>query len=246
MIKAIIIDDESKARKAIANLISKHAEELTIVAEAESVESGIAAIRQYKPDLVLLDIQLTDGTGFDLLRQMGNVDFKVIFITAYDNFAIQAFKFSTLDYILKPINPSELVAAIQKAKEHISRENVNLKLNTLLTNREKEKKQIVLKTSESLIVVNVLDIVRCEADGNYTCFYFSNGKKLLVSKSLKEFDELLSEFGFFRVHNAHLINLFYLERCDRSKGGMAFMKDGSSIPIALSRKQELLELIQKI
>jgi len=246
MVKTIIIDDEAKARKAIANILGKFAGEVSIVAEADGVKSGLDAIQQHKPDLVLLDIRLSDGTGFDLLKQLGNVDFKVIFITAYDKFAIQAFKFTALDYILKPINPSELIFAIEKVRDYIQKENLNLKLNILLSNREKEKKQIVLKTTDSLNVVNIQEIIRCEADGNYTCFHFTTGKKLLVSKTLKDFDELLSDFGFFRVHNAHLINLHYLERCDRAKGGLAFMKDNSSVPVALSRKQQLLEVIQKM
>ena len=246
MIKVIIIDDEAKARKAIAGILAKHPHEIAVVAEADSVRAGIEAIHQFKPDLILLDIQLSDGTGFDLVKQLGNVDVKIIFITAHDNFAIHAFKFNAIDYILKPINPPELMTAIQKANESIRKENMTLKLNSLLSNFEKEEKTIVLKTAEALHVVPVKDIIRCEADGNYTLFYFVNGNKLLVSRSLKEFDELLTGYNFFRTHNAHLINLHYLERCDRTKGGMAFMKDNSSVPVALARKQQLLELLQKI
>ncbi|MEK6616653.1 MAG: LytTR family DNA-binding domain-containing protein [Bacteroidota bacterium] len=246
MIKAIIIDDEAKARKAILNILAKHPHEVEVVAQADGVKSGMEAISQFNPDLILLDIQLSDGTGFDLLKKLGDVDVKIIFITAYDKFAIRAFKFSATDYILKPINPSELVAAIQKASEQIRKQNMNVKLNILLSNFEKEEKTIVLKTAETLHVVHIKEIVRCEADGNYTKFYFSNGSYLLVSKSLKEFDDLLSDYYFFRAHNAHLINLHYLQRCDRTKGGMAYMKDGSSVPVALARKQQLLEVMQKI
>ncbi|HBX51828.1 MAG: hypothetical protein A2275_03415 [Bacteroidetes bacterium RIFOXYA12_FULL_35_11] len=246
MIKAIIIDDEPKACKALINILEKYSRDINIVAQADSVKSGMDAILHHKPDLVLLDIQLSDGTGFDLLKLIGNIDFKIIFITAYNKFAIQAFKFSALDYILKPVNPAELIAAIHKADESIRKENINLKLNILLSNREKEEKKIVLKTAESLHVVHIHEIIRCEADGNYTKFYFTNHKNLLVSKSLKEFDDLLSAYNFFRVHNAHLLNLQYLQRCDKAKGGMAFMKDNSSVPVALARKHLLLELIQQI
>ncbi len=244
MLKILIVDDEPKARKAIAGLLEKNFNNLTITS-AHSVQSAIEAININNPDLLLLDVQLEDGTGFDLLGKLKQINFKIIFVTAYDKYAITAFKFSAFDYILKPINPDELIQAVHKADEIINKENIGIKLNALLSNREKEAKKIVLKTANSLHVTNIQDITRCEADGNYTRIFFNDGKKLLVSKTLKEFDELFSEYGFFRVHNAHLINLAYIERCEKTKGGNVFMKDDSKVPIAFARKQSLLELLQK-
>jgi two-component system LytT family response regulator len=246
MIKVIVIDDEAKARKAIINILEKATQQIKIIAECDGVKTGIEAISQYKPDLILLDIQLADGTAFDLIKQIGHTNAKIIFITAYDKYAISAFKLSAIDYILKPVNPETLIDAVQRASEHIIKENTNTKLNILLSNFEKEEKTIVLKTADTFHLVNILEIIRCEANGNYTNFYFTNGKELLVSQTLKEFDELFAEYGFFRTHNAHLINLKHLERCERTKGGMAYMRDGSTVPVALLRKKDLLELLQKI
>jgi len=243
MLKILIVDDEPKTRKVISAILEKHFNNHSITT-ASGIKAAIEIINRNKPDILLLDIQLEDGTGFDLLRKLEQIDFKIIFVTAYEKFAIQAFKFSAFDYILKPINPDELIQAVQRAGEIINNENIGIKLNILLSNREKEAKKIVLKTADSLHVANIQDIVRCEADCNYTRIFFNNGKKLLVSKTLKDFDELFSEFGFFRVHNAHLINIAYIERCEKTKGGNVFMKDESIVPIAFARKQSLLELLK--
>lgn len=244
MLKILIVDDEPKARKVIASILEKYFNNLSITI-AHSIKSAIETININKPDLLLLDVQLDDGSGFDLLSKLEQINFKIIFVTAYEQYAIRAFKFSAFDYILKPINPDELIQAVQRADEIISKENIGIKLNILLSNREKEAKKIVLKTADSLHIANIQDIVRCESDGNYTRIFFNNGKKLLVSKTLKEFDELFSEFGFFRVHNAHLVNISYIERCEKTKGGNVFMKDDSIVPIAFARKQSLLELLKK-
>jgi len=244
MLKILIVDDEPKARKAITSILEKHFNNINITT-APSIKSAIEIINNNKPNLLLLDIQLEDGNGFDLLNKVEPINFKVIFITAYDQYAIRAIKFSALDYILKPVNPDELIRAVESADEIINKDNIGIKLNILLSNREREVKKIVLKTADSFHVANVQDIIRCEADGNYTKVFFNNGKKLLVSKTLKEFDELFSEFGFFRVHNAHLINITYIERCEKTKGGNVYMKDDSIVPIAFLRKQSLLELLKK-
>lgn len=245
MLKILIVDDEPKARKVITAILEKHFNNNVNISTADSVKSAVETINNSKPDLILLDVQLGDGTGFDVLSKLEQTNFKIIFVTAYEQFAIKAFKFSAFDYILKPINPNELIQAIQRADEVINKENIDIKLNILLSSRQKEAKKIVLKTADSLHVVNIQDIVRCEADGNYTCIYFNDKKKLLVSKTLREFDELFTEYEFFRVHNAHLINITYIERCEKTKGGNVFMKDESVVPIAFARKQALLELLEK-
>ena len=247
MIRTIIIDDEQRARETIFEIIKLHCENVQIVGQADSVSSGLEVIRNVAPDMVLLDIQLTDGTAFDLLNQLGTVDFKVIFITAYEQYAIEAFKFSALDYILKPIDPDELKKAVYKAQHSLGQENFGLMLNTFLSNTDnisKANKKIVLNTSGSIHIVKVQDIIRCEADRNYTQFYFNDGKKLLVSRTLKEFDEMLHEYGFLRVHQSHLINLDYLERYE--KEGYVVMKDKSTLRVSFRKKDHLLKILEEL
>lgn len=246
MLKTIIIDDEAKARKVIAGIIEKKCPYVNIIAQADSVETGLKAILNYKPDLVLLDIKLGDGMGFDLLDNLNNINFKIIFLTAYNEFAVKAIRVSALDYILKPINAEELVAAIERASEEVKKDDINIRLETMLSNIKKDEKQIVLKSANAFYVKNIKEIIRCEADGNYTNFYFADGKQLVISKSLHEFEEMLSEYGFFRVHNAHLINLTFIERFERNKGGCLYLKDNTNIPIARSKKQELINTLSNI
>lgn len=247
MIKTIIIDDEPRARDTIADILELYCKNVNVIAQAEDVKSGIKTISQNKPDVVLLDIKMPDGTGFDLLKQLDVIDFKVIFITAYEEYAIKAFKFSALDYILKPIDPDELIKAIEKAEQSFHQENTKLKLDAFYSNIEnisKEVKKIVLKTFDSIHLVNVQDIIRCEADRNYTQFFFNDGEKLLVSKTLKEFDEILNEYGFFRAHQSHLVNMAYVKRYEKKGGGYLVMKDNSSITVSFRKKEQLLKLFK--
>lgn len=245
--RAVIIDDEVKARSALSSLLKKNCPDISVIAEAEGVKSGCSIISKHHPDLVFLDIQLKDGNGFELLKELSTINFKIIFITAYNEYAIQAFKFSAVDYLLKPISSKELIDAVKKAKQLTQKENLDLKMNILLSNHQSPEKKIVFKTTDSIYIANVCDIVRCEADGNYTNIHLNDRKKILMAKSLKEFDDMFSGQGFFRVHQSHLINLSYLERVKRSiRGGEVFMKDSSAIPIAFARKQELLKILQEL
>lgn len=249
MIRTIVIDDENKARETIVNMLGMYCKEVEVIAEASDVQSGYDAIRKHQPDLILLDIKMPDGTGFDLLRKFLNVDFNVIFITAYEEFAIRAFKFSALDYLLKPIDPDELMSAVNKAQDKMKSEDLTLKIQTLfenvdhLSNREKK---IVLKTSSNVHVVNLYDIVRCQSDKNYTHFFTVEGEKIVVSKTLKEYDELLRSFGFFRVHQSHLINLSFVKRFDKSEGGFLVMKDDSKVPVSFRKKDDLMKLFKSM
>lgn len=244
--RAIIIDDESKSRSAISNMVLKNCPDVAIIAEAEGLKSGIEAIQKHNPDLIFLDIQMRDGSGFDLLKQIDDITFKIIFITAHNEFAINAFKFSAVDYLLKPVNGKDLSEAVQRAQKMITKEEADLKMSVLTTNAQSAEKRVVLKTTDSIYIANLRDIVRCEADGNYTNIYLQDGKKILMSKSLKEFDDMFSGAGFFRIHNAHLINLAYLEKVKRSRGGEVMMKDGSVIPVAFARKQALMKVIETL
>jgi two-component system LytT family response regulator len=186
-----------------------------------------------------------DGTGFDLLKKFEKISFRVIFITAHEEHAIKAFKFSALDYILKPITAGELLNAVEKFKDLRIKEDTGLKLSAFLSNLDKIKK-IVLKTAESIHIVNVKNIIRCESDVNYTTFYMENGEKLLVSKTLKEYADLLESSGFYRPHQSHLINLEHILRYDKSEGGHLVMADESIVPVSSRKKEELFRIFDQL
>ncbi len=249
MLRVIIIDDEQKARETVTNIIKLYGTDITIVAEAEDVKSGIEAIEKHEPDVVLLDVQMPDGTGFDLLKKVDTINFKVIFITAYREDAIKAFKFSALDYLLKPVDPDELIAAIHQAESIIQQQQLGLRLEAFLANNNQvtktKIKKIALKTANDIYVVSIENLIRCEADGNYTTIYINNGKKVVVSKTLKDYEDILQDIGFFRCHQSHLINLNYFERFNKSDG-FVIMKDGVEIPVATRKREQLLKLIESL
>lgn len=248
MLRTIIIDDEQSVRKTLEKLTRNYCPNVKIVAEADSVETGVNAIRKYNPDLIFLDIKMEDGTGFDLLKQLEPVDFKVIFITAYDQFAIKAIRFSALDYLLKPVDPEELAAAVNKAEKIVVNE-LNQQLGTLADNmqtQDKLKKKIILKTFENIHLVKLHDIIYCECQDNYTNFYLLNGKKILVSNTLKEYDEMLSEYGFFRVHKSYLINLVHIDRFEKAEGGSIVLVNDIKVPVASRKKDQLMEMLNRI
>jgi two-component system LytT family response regulator len=248
MIKAIVIDDETNNQELISNLLSSYAENIQVVSVADSVESGYHAIIEQQPDLVFLDIQMPDGTGFDLLKKFEKVNFKVIFVTAHQEYAIEAFKYSALDYLLKPLSPSNLISAIKKVEESFNSEELNLKLKTLLSNitePAKTKRKIVLKTMERIYSVDLHDVIRFESDGGYTKVYLLDGKRIMVSRTMKEFDDLLTDVGFLRVHNSHLINMNYLFCFEKTEGHIV-MKDDSIVPVSNRKKEQLLELLNMI
>ncbi|MCD4746938.1 MAG: LytTR family DNA-binding domain-containing protein [Bacteroidales bacterium] len=247
--KIIIIDDEARTRKSIADILKFSPQNISLVAEAKNVATGITAISTYKPDLVLLDINMPDGTGFDLLKKLDNINFKIIFITAYEEYAVQAFEFSAIDYILKPVDPKKLFDAINKAHHLVEQENINLKLNALFANLENsasENKKLVLKTAENIYIVNTNDIIRCESDAGYTQFHLLNGNKILVSKNLKEFENMFDGYGFYRIHQSHLINLKYIDHYSKIEGGAVVMKDNSELPVARRKKDSFLKLLEMI
>jgi len=200
MIKALIIDDENRTRELIAKMITSFGFDIEAIPAGENVKSGIKAIEEIQPDIVFLDIQMPDGTGFDVLKSAKNKNFEVIFITAHEEFAIKAIKFSALDYLLKPIDPSELKAAVEKAIKAIDEKNDETRFDTLQYNiQPNQKRRLVLKTQESVYVIELDEIIRCEADRNYTSFFLTGGKKILVSKTLKEYETLLTGHNFLRV-----------------------------------------------
>jgi two-component system LytT family response regulator len=245
MISVLVIDDEKKARETIITILGLSKLDIQVVGEAESIESGYDQILEKQPDLVLLDISLTDGSGFDLLKKFERICFKIIFITAHEEFALKAFKFSAIDYILKPITAGELLQAVEKANETKLHEETEMKLTAFLSNLEKIRK-LVLKTAESIHIIQIKNIIRCEADVNYTTFFLDNGEKLLVSKTLKDYAEMLESSGFFRTHQSHLVNLDHILRYDKAEGGHLVMADDSIVPVSSRKKDELFKLFEKM
>lgn len=245
MISLIIVDDEPKARDTIRNILELSSLDVKIESEAGSVGEAFEMISDKRPELLLLDINLPDGSGFDLLRKFDKINFKVIFITAFEEYAVRAFRYSALDYIMKPVKAAELIDAVERAGESIEKDQMSLKLNTLLSNIDKLRK-IILKTAESIHIIQVEEIIRCEADVNYTHFYLSNGKHLLVSRPLKEYAEMLEPAGFFRTHQSHLINMEHILRYDRSDGGSLVMDDESIVPVSSRKKESLFRVFEQM
>ena len=244
MISTLIIDDELNARKIIRGIVETLDQEFTIVGEAHDVKSGLEQIKKHRPELVLLDIDMPDGNAFNLLEKIGKIDFRIIFITAHSDFAIQAFRFSAIDYILKPIVSTELFRALNKAKKTFEMEEVNVKLDALLSNLKSNetKKKVVLKTSGSILCVDINDIYFCESDGgSYTRFHFKDKSKFLVSKPLKEYDEMLSDFNFFRIHKSYLVNLNKIVSYEKQAGGSVILDNQTELTVSHRRRETFLQ-----
>jgi two-component system, LytTR family, response regulator len=248
MLHTLIIDDEEHMRDSLTRLLARHCPRVILAGEADSVASGIKAIQANHPDLVLLDIQMSDGTGFDLLHSLPTIDFKIIFITAYDQFALQAFRFSAVDYLLKPVNPELLAEAVERAGQLIE-EHYNLQMQALqenLKNIKQQEKKIILKTTENIYLLGLKDIICCESNDNYTCIHTTDGKKILISKTLKEYDTMLTGCGFYRVHKSFLINLAHIHRFEKQDGGFIILTNDLKIPVASRKRDEMLELLEKM
>ncbi len=244
--KTIIVDDRNSIREFIIQLL-ENVEGIEIVGEAENVDKAISIINDKKPELILLDIQMPDGNGFEVLEGINYDDYKVIFITSHEEFAIKAFKYSALDYVVKPIDPEVFYHAIEKAKSHFSSSDQQVKIKSLIENLtgNKTTKKLVLNTQETVHVVSSEDVTRCESDGSYTNVYLKD-RKLMMSKKLKDFEELLSGLSFYRTHRSHLINLNFVDRYEKRDGGYIIMKDESSIPLSAAKKDEFFELLVAI
>ena len=239
---AIIIDDESSGRKTIRSFITKYAPKLQIIAEAESVKTGLDVIHNNQPDVVFLDIRMNDGTGFDLLEKLGAITFQLIFVTAYEEHAIKAFKYSAVDYLLKPLDPDDFIASVSKLKKQSKLEEIEQKVELLLQNNNKIEK-IALPTLSGLNMIKICDIVHCESDNNYTNFHLIDGLKLLVSRTLKEYDEMLSSSGFYRTHKSHLVNVKYIVEYIKGEGGIVKLENGDHVEVSRRRKDGLIQVL---
>lgn len=248
MKKALVIDDENRTRELIVKMINSFGlVDIEAIQGGNNVSSGIDSIEANNPDIVFLDIQMPDGTGFDLLKGLKQKNFELIFITAHEEFAIKAIKFSALDYILKPIDQKELKAAVEKAIKAVDDKKEDIQFEALQNNiNPSMKRRLVLKTQESVHVVELDNIIRCEADRNYTSFFLSGGRKILVSKTLKEYETLLTGHNFLRVQQSHLINLDYVDRYDKGNGGSVVMKDGSEVPLSPAKRDIFFKILENL
>jgi len=243
--RAVIIDDEDHCIESIRLMLEKHLPQVEVVAEITEPETALELISTENPDLVFLDINMPGMTGFELIAKMRKIDFHIIFTTAYDEYAIKAFKVNAVDYLLKPVEVSELIEAVKKAEEKLRQEHTSRQMEGLLGRMDhllNAKEKISLPTNEGVAFVEVRDIIRCEADSNYTKVVCKE-RNYLVSKTLKELEELLSSNNFFRVHHSHLINLKYIEMYHRGKGGVVVMTNGDHVDVSRSRKTDFLDKI---
>jgi two-component system LytT family response regulator len=246
MLRSIIVDDEFKGRESLKALIEKFCDNIQVAAVCQNGEEAIKAIEEHKPDVVFLDIQLQRETGFEILEKLNKIDFEIIFTTAYSEFAIKAFKFSAIDYLLKPIDITELRTAIEKAQkrivgsisERMAQLAQNLKGNSFKNSR------LAIPATDGLVFINVDEILYCEASGNYTNIHMVDNRKFLVSRTLKEYEDLLEEQDFFRIHNSFLINLNSIKKYIRGEGGQVVMSNDKALDVSKMKKKGFLEKIK--
>jgi two-component system, LytTR family, response regulator len=242
-----LIDDEDDARYTLRSLLLQE-DSLFNIQEANGVTKGLQLIREYKPALVFLDVMMRDGTGFDLLKQLPAIDFKLVIVSGHNEFALQAFRFSAIDYLVKPVDQDELHETLTRVKATTSQpwqQMMDVLKQSIQPTKETDRK-IVLKDMNAVYVVSVSSIIRCEASDNYTTFYLTDQSPIIVSRPLKEYEELLSPLKFFRAHQSHLINLNHLQQFNKREGGSIKMKDGSEVPVSSRKREALLVELTKL
>jgi two-component system LytT family response regulator len=246
-LRTLLIDDESNARGMLRKLLDRHCPDVSIAGECRNVVQALEALPRELPDLVFLDVEMPDGTGFDLLERLGSVPFKVIFTTAHNEYAVRAIRFSALDFLLKPVDPEELTSAVARAVSSSATEDSNARrLHVLREHLRQDRdapERIALPTIDGFGFVEVRDIIRCVASSNYTEFHLQNKARVTVCRTLREYDELLTPFGFARIHHSTLINLAHLRRYVKGKGGYVVMSDGSELEVSVRRKEEFLKAL---
>ncbi|MBI5914565.1 MAG: response regulator transcription factor [Bacteroidetes bacterium] len=245
-IRTVLIDDNPHAIRGLKEDLARWFPEVEIVGEAEGVVSGAKVLRQARPDLLLLDIQMGDGTGFDLLEIVSDLRFQLIFTTAYDEHAIRAFRFAAVDYLLKPIDPEELRRAVERAKQQLAWQADRLPMLKDHFEKKQTPKTIALHTADKIHIARLEDLLRLEAEGNYTKVFFTNGKNLLLTKTLKEFSDLLEPAGFIRAHQSHLVNFAHIREFIKTDGGYLVMVDGMKVPVAVRKRVEVLERLENV
>ena len=243
MVTAIIIDDEAKGRLALRQKLKEYCPDIRLEGEAEDGEEGLKLIEEHQPDIVFLDIEMPKLNGFDMLLRLQRKDFHLIFTTAYDHYAIKAIRFAAFDYLLKPVDIEELKAAVEKIRLSGQEINNGRRLETLAHNLQTALNKIAISTLEGLLFFDLNDIIHIEAQSNYTVFSFSNRPRLTVSRTLKEFEDLLPPEQFFRSHHSHIINLQYIKRYMKGDGGQIELRNGELVDVSRKKKEEFLKLL---
>lgn len=247
-IKSILIDDEIHNLENLKGMIEKHCPNVEVVAVAESAKEGLKLINTVNPDLIFLDIKMPNKNGFEMLESIAHINFEVIFVTAYNQYVLKAIKSCALDYLMKPVSITELKEAVFRVSKVITDKIENQKLKILVDNLKNinQPKKIALPTAEALHFVSIDDIIRCKGENNYTMFYLSNGTSILVSRTLKEWDELLSSYQFIRTHQSHLVNSAYVTSFVKKDGGYILMNDGSTVCVSRHRKDGTLRKLASL
>lgn len=245
--KILLIDNEPAIRDLLRSMIESLAPGKFTIDEAGGVQSGLLKIRHMQPDIVFLDVEMDDGTGFDLMQQIPDPGFQLIFTTAYNQYAIQAFKFSAVDYLLKPVDPGELDRSLSKAQSRLKDKDLSLQLTVLLqevTKQHAPERKIVLKDIENTYFIRIADINYCEAEGTYTRFHLATGTPILVSRNLKEYESMLEPMGFIRTHHSFLVNPSRIIRFDKTDGGALILEGGTSIPVSQRKKDQVMQTLE--
>lgn len=241
--RAVIVDDEKLVAQNLHSLLSRYCPIVEIAGTAHNINDAEKLIKELEPDLIFLDVEMPGGNGFDLLRRFTNIKFGVIFVTAFDHYAVQAIKFSAIDYLLKPIDISELITAVNKAQEQLKSRSINQSLNILLHNMAQpatKLQKLSLPTLDGMTFININDILYCQSDGNYTIFHLENGQRLLITRQIGVYEELLPEPLFCRIHRQYIINVNRVTRYVKGRGGHVVMTDGQAIDVAARKKDDFL------
>lgn len=241
---AIVVDDELASRETIQRYLGKYCPEVNVLASCENINEGLAAIKKHKPQLVFLDVEMPYGNAFDLLEQCEEVNFETIFVTAFSNYAVKALNFSAAYYLLKPIDIDELIDAVAKVKEQLEKSSDILHTRVLIENMRTvnhQQQKVVLPVLDGFEVVQVKEILRLQANDNFTDFHLLDGSRKVICRTLKFYEDILKEYDFLRVHKSHIVNLQYIKAYKKGKGGQVTLSDGSVVDVSASRKQELLD-----
>lgn len=246
--KVLLIDNEPSVCETLMQMLQTYCPGIDEIRTANGVVTGLQAIRSYQPDILFLDVEMDDGTGFDLIKQLDAYHFQLIFVTAHNQYAINAFKFSAIDFIQKPVDADDLLTAYNKAVESIRTKDIARQIEVLqssLSQLKPAQQKIVLRDHKSLYFVQVADIYHCEADGSYTCFFLKDGQRIMVSKPLKEYEVLLEPFGFLRTHHSHLVNTAKISRLDKADGGKLILDNGTEVPVSQRKMDQIVHWLEK-
>ena len=248
MIRTVLVDDETDSTNVLKNLLQVYCPEVKVIGEADNVNDALHVIETHAPELVFLDIAINNETAFDLLNRLNNINFQIIFVTGWDNHAITAFKYSAVDYLLKPVDGDDLRKAIEKVAKKSQEHEIMRQLKVLSENIDAlqfTQQKMAVPTMTGLSFVLLKDVIRFEAKGNYTVIYLSEGEQMVTTRSIKEYETFLPENIFYRVHNSHIINLNKVQKYQKGRGGYLFMEDGSSIEVAFRRREDFLRRLLK-